>query len=187
MTHYVSLHFIYLLTYFSFLMLFVGRHEEPESTGYSALPSRPRLMRRAVAARRTHTQRASQYLLRSLRSGEGKKIRSSNRSTFSLVDQPYRDWFQKSRLRIKNQKWPRLVTYLLQRFDAVGVVREKEINIALKNWPVKVKLKSSSSNHLLTYILTERDCKTAVRANFLSYQLVNFRNSLPECVVTADC
>ena len=34
--------------------------------------------------------------------------------------------------------------------------------------------------------LMKRDCKTAVRANFLSYQIVNFWNSLPEYVVTAD-
>jgi len=32
----------------------------------------------------------------------------------------------------------------------------------------------------------KRVCKTAARANFLSYRIVNFWNSLPECVVTAD-
>jgi len=34
--------------------------------------------------------------------------------------------------------------------------------------------------------LMKRDCKTAGRANFLSYRIVNFWNSLPEQVVTAD-
>jgi len=34
--------------------------------------------------------------------------------------------------------------------------------------------------------LLKRDCKTAIRANFLSYRIVNFWNSLPEHVVTAD-
>jgi len=34
--------------------------------------------------------------------------------------------------------------------------------------------------------LMKRDCKTAVRANFLSYRTVNFWNSLPEYAVTAD-
>jgi len=32
----------------------------------------------------------------------------------------------------------------------------------------------------------KRDCKKAIRANFLSYRIVNFWNSLPEYVVTAD-
>jgi len=34
--------------------------------------------------------------------------------------------------------------------------------------------------------LMKRDCKTAIRANFLSYRIVNFWNSLPKYVVTAD-
>jgi len=34
--------------------------------------------------------------------------------------------------------------------------------------------------------LMKKDCKTAVRANFLSYRIVNFWNSLREYAVTAD-
>jgi len=50
---------------------------ELESTGYSALPSPPRLMRRTHTQRDSVTdeRRATQYLLRSLSDGEGNNTR----------------------------------------------------------------------------------------------------------------
>ena len=55
-----------------------GENFELESTGYSALPSPPTLMRRAVAAGRTHrhtdAERRNTFLLRLLSGGESNQF-----------------------------------------------------------------------------------------------------------------